>query len=321
MISGIRSLIRRNEVVIQGRRSTERPCVSVLIQTFNHEATIAQCVESVLAQETPFPFEVIVGDDGSSDGTVQAIAKAVAGDERVRVGTFRVNLGARTGNGRINFFRNLERSSGDYVALLSGDDYWVDPERLARHVEILTERSDLGGVFGNIVINEGADYDRVFYVEGERSTPQLPIPPTLIDRHELMVRKWIHMSAFTFRADAKARVGSSAFFKFRWGDTFIPLAVAEVGDILFEDRIVSSYRFNGKGIWSSLSEVEKARNHLTDVYLRARTFGVSEMDRESGMLALKRLRDKHGYTWRDLIPLVSHIKQMRDFEIFLNGAK
>jgi glycosyltransferase involved in cell wall biosynthesis len=113
-----------------------QPIVSVCITTYNHEPYIAECLESVLMQQTNFPFEIIIGEDESTDNT-REICKGYAEKYPDKIRLFLrsekdkiyVN-GIKTG--RYNFIENLKVASGKYIALCDGDDYWTDSYKLTK---------------------------------------------------------------------------------------------------------------------------------------------------------------------------------------------
>jgi glycosyltransferase involved in cell wall biosynthesis len=102
--------------------------ISVIIPTYNVARFIAEAIESVLAQSRP-PDEILVIDDCSTDGTPD-VAKAIARSSggRVRVFDMATNLGSAAAR---NY--GLRAATGDYIALLDGDDLWLEPhlERVA----------------------------------------------------------------------------------------------------------------------------------------------------------------------------------------------
>lgn len=128
------------------------PLVSVLIITYNQQETIRQAVESALAQTAPFPVEVVIGDDCSTDGT-GAIVDALQREHPGRVNVVRP---ASNGGFHANFRQTLNACRGEYVAILEGDDYWVDPEKLADQVTSL-ESSGVDIAFSQGFILSGAD--------------------------------------------------------------------------------------------------------------------------------------------------------------------
>lgn len=116
--------------------------VSVIIPTYNHKLYIKKAIESALDQECDFPYEIIVGDDYSTDGTGE-ICKQYERDPRVSVLSYRHNLGL------IANYRSLFSASiGKYIAILEGDDYW-EKNKLAEQITFLENHPDVGLVHSN----------------------------------------------------------------------------------------------------------------------------------------------------------------------------
>lgn len=125
--------------------------LSVLVPTYQHAPFIAQCLDGILGQRTTFPFEVLVGEDGSTDGT-REICQRYAAEHPDRIRLFlrdrkdvMVIMGRPTG--RANLKQLLQEAAGDYVALCEGDDHWVDAEKLERQVRLLETDPGLSGCF------------------------------------------------------------------------------------------------------------------------------------------------------------------------------
>lgn len=108
------------------------PTVSILMPAFNAQAYIEEAIRSVLAQ-TVTDWELLVLDDGSTDGTRDTVAALAAEDPRIRLLPNWENMGAaRTRN------RGLELCAGQYVALLDSDDVWY-PTKLEAQLALLAE--------------------------------------------------------------------------------------------------------------------------------------------------------------------------------------
>src|SRR5690554_6846745 len=130
-----------------------KPIVSVCVQTYNHEKYIKECLEGILMQQTTFPFEIILGEDESSDGT-REICKAYAEKYpdiirlflRSRKDVIYVN---KRPTGRFNLLENLKVTKGKYVAICEGDDYWTDPLKLQKQVDFLEGNSEYSMCFHN----------------------------------------------------------------------------------------------------------------------------------------------------------------------------
>ncbi len=120
--------------------------VSAVIVTFNHERFIAQAIEGFLVQETNFPCELVIADDGSTDGTRNVIRRYWQRyPERIRVLLNRHNIGCcRT---KVHAYRACR---GQYVALLDGDDYWTSPDKLQRQADWLDRHPDCALCFHSV---------------------------------------------------------------------------------------------------------------------------------------------------------------------------
>ena len=127
--------------------------LSVIFITYNHKAYVEKALRSVLAQETDFPFEIVVGDDCSTDGT-QDILKRIAaeypeheakgpGDKQIRLCIREENTGGRP---TLNVYETTKKCTGEYIAYLEGDDYWTDTHKLQKQVDILEKSNEYIGV-------------------------------------------------------------------------------------------------------------------------------------------------------------------------------
>ncbi|BEU86967.1 hypothetical protein TAMA11512_04310 [Selenomonas sp. TAMA-11512] len=103
------------------------PEVSVIMPAYNVEPYIGASIDSILKQKHE-DFELLVVDDGSTDGTAQAVGDIAAKDARVKL--------IRQPNGGVSAARNtgLSHAIGAYIAFLDGDDFWSE-EFLSRCVE------------------------------------------------------------------------------------------------------------------------------------------------------------------------------------------
>jgi glycosyltransferase involved in cell wall biosynthesis len=128
------------------------PTVSILIPTYNQEKFIDTCVTSALNQ-TYDNLEVIVSDDASDDATREVVGRALA-DPRLRYERNATNIG------RVSNYRRLlcELASGDWVLMLDGDDYFINPEYVADAVELALSAPDVVLVFGKL--RQGPDEAR-----------------------------------------------------------------------------------------------------------------------------------------------------------------
>lgn len=113
---------------------------SVHMITYNHAPYIAQAIEGVLSQKTIFPYELVIGEDCSTDGTREIVTRYASKFKDItRIVTSSENVGMV-----MNSYRTSMKCRGTYVAFCEGDDYWHCPEKLQRQVEYLEENPECG---------------------------------------------------------------------------------------------------------------------------------------------------------------------------------
>jgi glycosyltransferase involved in cell wall biosynthesis len=119
-----------------------QPIVSVCVVTYNHERFIGRCLDSVIAQKADFPFEVIVGDDASTDGTLAEVSsRAQRHSDLIAIVRSKANVGPAE-----NYRRTHRAARGRYVAHLDGDDA-MHPGKLAAQVQAFQGYPTVAGVF------------------------------------------------------------------------------------------------------------------------------------------------------------------------------
>lgn len=117
----------------------KRPLISVVVASYNHQAYVRSCLQSVLDQDFQ-DIEIIVTDDGSSDQTVAQIQTLK--DSRIHLKVLQRNHGAC-----IALNDAILRSSGSFIAVLNSDDYFL-PGKLSQQLTYLQTHPEIGAVFG-----------------------------------------------------------------------------------------------------------------------------------------------------------------------------
>lgn len=118
------------------------PLVSVLMIVYNHEAYLAEAIDGIVMQQCGFPFELIIGEDGSKDGSLRiALEYQQRYPAIVRVLHGGPNLGMNANSRRVR-----AAARGQLLAWCEGDDYWCNADKLARQAAILLENDDVGAV-------------------------------------------------------------------------------------------------------------------------------------------------------------------------------
>lgn len=127
--------------------------LSVGILTYNQEKYIRQCLDSVLMQVVKFDYEIVVGDDASTDGT-QNILREYASCYPEK---FVLLLGDKNEGISMNYKKVLSSCRGKYVALCEGDDYWTVDDKLQKQVDFLESHQEFGfvGTYNQLLFPTG----------------------------------------------------------------------------------------------------------------------------------------------------------------------
>lgn len=262
-------------------RLCANPVVSVLMMAYNHADNIRAAIEGVLRQETDFPFELIIGEDVSSDGTREICFEMQRRHpDRIRVLWSECNVHAVNGN----FRRILRAARGEFVACCEGDDRWTAPDKLLRQVGLMRANPNVGICLGGTEVEYVAD-GRVD-----------PFPwsggGTCLIGGEEFVRAYLGMnvpkgfrfrplhfqtSGYLFRraslTAAELRFPEAFLWRWRFGDLILLTTVAMVSDVALVYDCVSRYRRTATSASATLGEVLTLDGKVYDVYLRVKGFG------------------------------------------------
>lgn len=130
--------------------------VSACIITYNHEFFIRECLEGAINQKVNFEYEIVIGEDFSSDKTKQiCIEYAEKYPNLIKFLSREKNLGMST-----NWVNTIQNCEGKYIAICEGDDYWSDLSKLQKQVDILEANPHLVGCFHNSEERYWNDYSK-----------------------------------------------------------------------------------------------------------------------------------------------------------------
>jgi glycosyltransferase involved in cell wall biosynthesis len=245
----------------------DSPFVSICVTAYNHESFIEECLDSLLAQETTFSYEICIGEDESSDRT-REICKRYAAENPKKIRLFlrsRKDVIYINGKptGRFNFIKTLEAGRGKYLAICEGDDYWVDKEKLQVQIEALENNPSCALCFCNVqvVYDDGmaghkgygkqdshnhAGRIGVFALPDRESNIKTLARGNFIHTPGVVFRNWLH-------SDPLPHFMLSVGF----GDWPLHMCTAQRGNLLYIDTVFAAYRVHAGGIWSRSSEINK----------------------------------------------------------------
>ena len=228
--------------------------ISVVVLTYNHAQYIEQCLASILRQQGAFELEVIIGDDKSSDDTLERIRSVARGRAYVTVLPADTNLGMLA-----NMRRCLDACTGEFIAFCEGDDYWLGDRKLSRQVALMRRDPSLAMSFNWVLLEQELDGQMKPHPQQAEQGEQ--IPTAVIAANPLTA----NFSCCMYRSDAVAKIPDVYFEEKGNADWMFNMFVVEHGGIGFLKEIHSVYRLHSKGQWTSLTESSK-----NDLFERAR---------------------------------------------------
>ncbi len=134
------------------------PIVSIFVITYRHEKYIAQCLDSLLAQVTDFPYQIVLGEDFSPDRTREiCMAYAEKYPDKINLLPTTENMGAVR-----NGLRTYKACTGRYIAMCEGDDYWTDIHKLQKQVDFLEANPEYSMCFSLVEIVDELGWDKPY---------------------------------------------------------------------------------------------------------------------------------------------------------------
>lgn len=225
------------------------PLVSVAFRTYEHAPFVAQAIESVLVQEAPFDFELVIGEDCSADGTREIVERyAERHPDRVRALLPPRNLG----HGEI-LRLVLEATRGRFVAYLDGDDYWTSPAKLRRQAEYLEAHEECAGCFHDASLVNGAG------APSGLTTPALAEAGFALE--DILTECFVPSPAMMFRREILDDLPAWAF-ESAWIDWLIHIRCAERGPIGYIPEPLAAYRVHEGGMFSSLDRISQIEEDI-----------------------------------------------------------
>lgn len=238
---------------------TDKPLVSVRLMVYNNQSFINQCIESILAQKTDFLVEVIVGDDFSSDNSLEII-NSYKSTNNVKIKVLKRPLNgeywnkrkSKDGSVKTNFIDILENCKGKYIALLDGDDYWLDSNKLQKQVDFLEKNNDYFFVSANSEVLSNNNIYRT-NLEGDLSFEDF-ITGNKLGRQT---------SAFLFRNDGVACfIESLKRYNWPFNDLLLIFWCMTKGKGRVLEDLMVCYRIHENGIWTSTNQEQRFKNFI-----------------------------------------------------------
>lgn len=206
--------------------------ISILVCTYNQEKYLAQALDSILMQQCDEPFEILVGDDCSTDNTGK-----IADDYQSRYpNKVRVVRPEKNGGASYNIIRLVNSAKGEYLSICDGDDYWLRNDVLQKQLDIFRSMPDVGMVCAKAkcYIQTIGEYEGTLGYAGAEDLATMlrdnrdVAAPTIAFRRDLMLR---------CIAESQWYIDNNYFY-----DSVMAYWFAYNSTIKFIDEEVSAYR-------------------------------------------------------------------------------
>lgn len=227
-----------------------QPEASVVMISYKHAAFIREAIEGVLMQECDFGVELIIADDASPDSTSEVVKELASHPnyDRVKYTKHATNKGMVD-----NFVWALNQAKGRYVALCEGDDYWTDPLKLQKQVDLMRRtKADCCVTFWRELANGS--------LTEWGSVPNSPGSDGTILMEKDAPFHYYHFSTRLIRRSVVDRL-IQRFPAELVLDTPMLIILEELFQVVVLPEYTSTYRRSGAGIWTSQSSRAQHKTH------------------------------------------------------------
>ena len=209
-------------------QAVPKPIVSFRVSTYMHAQYIRQCLDGILMQQTTFPYEIVIGEDESTDGTREiCIEYAKRYPDKIRLFLHKRGNNIKIDGQPTPKFQgiySMYMCRGKYQAMCEGDDYWTDPYKLQKQVDFLENNPDYGLVHTDLdhyYVNNGRYVKNHWEKEGVTNQSG--------DLYEALLggeKSMIYGCTTCFRRELILDIDSEKFSKYMAGDVALWLHIS-----------------------------------------------------------------------------------------------
>lgn len=265
------------------------PTVSVVVISFNHRPFIEECIGSILGQDHDLSWEVIVADDASTDGTSDWLNDAAKNNPTLHILPTDQNLGAQA-----NFRRALSAASGEFIATLEGDDFWLCATKLADQVSHLRAHPEVPAV-GGLTEARSGEVSEPYQGDFDGRTSLRP--------EDILGGAFPHLSTLVYRRSALDT--TPAWFDGLLGADWLLcclLTCSGNGTIDLIRTPLSVYRRNDQSTWTPVPYGRRRLDHLRQV---------RSLDANTSVMTKQQSRIRYQATLRSILSSAAQTKPRR----------
>lgn len=250
--------------------------VSVLVTFYNQKELVDRAIESIINQKCSFAYEIIIGDDGSTDGTLNVIKNwmkkypdIISCHVMERDGAKQIG-GFRASRNRLNLLKYVK---GTYFIFLDGDDYFSDNNKLEEQVSILDngQNSDCVACAHDI---------EVMYPDGRKERHNASVKEGKYNVKQYWKFLYFHTDTLLVRSAVIKSIPVEYVIN-NFNDNMITYLVIQNGNIYYIPKAMAVYYQTGDGIWTG---ERKVVSHIRNMFLYDICVSVNpKLSNESGM--------------------------------------
>lgn len=236
--------------------STE-PLVSIICLTYNEYEFVRDTLDSFLAQITSFPYEVLVYDDASQDGTVEILKEYATKFPNIFKLVLYKENNFRKGHGFLGLREGFRDARGKYIAYCEGDDYWCDNRKLQKQVDFLEKHPSYAICAHETLIRN--DYntqeDGMLFTHTDVNIFLDRTKRNHYTFQDALTGNIFHISSLMFR-NCQPIIWPDWICTITALDMVLFMILAERGDIWLMRDVMSVYRHNKSSLTSTCAQFE-----------------------------------------------------------------
>lgn len=275
--------------------------ISICIIFYNQQEFVKQSLDSVLAIDFPCDFEILCGDDGSTDGTLDIIkeyANKYPDNIRYFV-TDRKETEKSINRASLNRLNLAKNTTGDYIMFLDGDDFYCDKSFIKEAIEVFEKNNNLAVCAFNFKYLHSDNTEEIFnqtmttgFVNNKKyiSNGMYTVSGACVFRNTLDEEK------------IKILSGINDF-----DDNAITIYMLQFGDLYYINKPVYTYRQSSDSLWNSINETEQNILNAFDYHL------ITQFAPKFQKEILKRLFGAIKHLWKKRIKLKKEVKNLEKY--------
>ena len=230
------------------------PKITTMITAYNHAKYIAAAIESAVSQTGDFVHEILISDDGSTDKTRKIIKQYVQKYPHIIRDISRDENHGISNNMKYCF----KNATGEYIAILEGDDYWTDKHKLQKQMDFLRNKPECTMVFNRInVLNEAKQTFSL--LSRHDNLAEVFNGDTVIKEPTLNLIG--NFSCCMFRTNIMKKL-PPVLFKTRFNEIALSFYLCRLGQMGFIKDTLSVYRQHENGVWTGADKLKQLKSGL-----------------------------------------------------------